>query len=178
MRRRYMRLIRTTLDRYPIRMPWQTMRGPSGEQTESLPGIRGRYVRWLEPPHVEGQGHYVHFSWKEDSFCLRDYIQQIERREDGGFTAQDIWKAASDHVPARGELYVPVEDSEFWAAKLSDLTENYKRGTTIARDVVQPLSSRDFEADVCDKPEGQSASGFKKPSLWSRLSSKWGCPLG
>lgn len=56
---------------------------------------------------------------------MRDYIQQIERRQDGSHGAIDIWKAASDRVPAKGELYVPVENSEFWIAKLTELSNNH-----------------------------------------------------
>src|SRR5690242_83886 len=113
-------------------MTWQKMRIPgSGEgQAESLPGDRGRYLLWLEPPWVEGDGHYVHFSWKEDSFCIRDYIRQVERRQDQDSTALDIWKAAVDRIPAKGELYVPVENFQFWTAKMIELTENRGRGTT------------------------------------------------
>jgi hypothetical protein len=111
-------------------MSWTKMRIPGGGQSGSLPGDRGRYLLWLEPPYVDGEGHYVHFSWKGGSFCIRDYIRQVERRQDRAYTAADIWKAASNRIPAKGELYVPVENFEFWTAKMTELTESYKQGRT------------------------------------------------
>jgi hypothetical protein len=104
-------------------MSWQKMRIPGAGAGDSLPGDRGRYLLWLEPPYVEGEGRYVHFSWKEGSFCLRDYIQHLERRQGRDTTALDVWRAAQDRIPAKGELYVPVENFEFWTAKLKELTE-------------------------------------------------------
>ena len=111
-------------------MSWQKMRIPGAGAGVDLPGDRGRYLLWLERPHVQGEGHYIHFSWKEDSFCMRDYIQQVVRRQDAGTKALDIWKAASSRIPAQGELYVPVENFEFWTVKLIELTEGRQQGKT------------------------------------------------
>jgi hypothetical protein len=113
-------------------MLWKKMRIPGVQHEESLPGDRGRYLLWLEPPNVVGEGHYVHFSWKDGSFCIRDYINQSERRQSPGVTATDIWKAASDRIPAKGELYVPVENFDFWTAKIIEQTENHRQGRTSA----------------------------------------------
>jgi hypothetical protein len=110
---------------------WRKMRIPGGRQGDPLPGDRGRYLLWLEPPVVEGAGHFVHFSWKEEAFCIRDYLHQIELRQYRGATALDIWKAASERIPAKGELYIPVDNFEFWTAKLGELTESRKRGKSI-----------------------------------------------
>lgn len=145
-------------------MSWQKMRIPGVGQGESLPGHRGRYLLWLEPPYVEGEGHYVHFSWKEGSFCIRDYIAQMERRQDdSGVTATDIWKAASHRIPAKGELYVPVEKFEFWTAKLTELSESHRQGRTSSH--WSQLSSKfapkaqqaehDGESADCRKGNGQ-----------------------
>ena len=111
-------------------MSWQKMRLPSAGPGNSLPGERGRYLLWLEPPLVETEGHYVHFSWKDESFCVRDYIQHLERRQAPGCTALAIWEAASDRIPCKGELYVPVENFEFWSDKLTELTERHRKGTS------------------------------------------------
>jgi hypothetical protein len=54
----------------------------------------------------------------------------VERRQDRGFAAADIWKAASSRIPAKGELYVPVENFEFWTAKLTELSENHSQKGT------------------------------------------------
>jgi hypothetical protein len=82
----------------------------------------------MEAPHVEGEGRYVHFSWKEEAFCLRDFIRQTERRQERGCNATDIWKAALERIPAKGELYVPIDNFEFWTAKLSEMTESRTSG--------------------------------------------------
>jgi hypothetical protein len=104
------------------------MRIPTGGAGNTLPGDRGRYLLFLESPLVNGEGHYVHFSWKEESFCIRDFIQQRERRQEPGLTATDIWAGASDRIPCKGELYIPVENFEFWAKKLNELTASHKQG--------------------------------------------------
>jgi len=111
-------------------MSWKKMRIPGIGPGNSLPGDRGRYLLWLQPPLVETEGHYVHFSWKEGSFCIRDYMQQSERRQAPGCTAINIWEAASDRIPCKGELYVPVENFEFWTEKLTELTERRRQGTS------------------------------------------------
>jgi hypothetical protein len=111
-------------------MSWKQMRIRGVGPGNSPPGDRGRYLLWLEPPLVEGEGHYVHFSWKQESFCIRDYIQHLERRQAPGSSAADIWEAASDRIPCKGELYVPVENFEFWIEKLTELTERRRQGTS------------------------------------------------
>ena len=122
-------------------MSWQEMRIRGGrEHGGTLPGERGRYVLLLEPPLVQGEPHYVHFSWKDFSFCIRDYIQQLERRQAEDLTPTDVWDAALDRIPCKGELYVPVENFEFWRRKLTDLTEERRRG--LQSNIWSRLSSR------------------------------------
>src|SRR5664280_2675010 len=121
-------------------MTWQSMRIPGGGQGNSLPGDRGRYLLFLEPPLVEGAGHYVHFSWKDESFCIRDYMQHLERRQGPGVSPLDIWGAAQDRIPCKGELYVPVENFEFWVKKTTDLTE--KRSQGVSSNLWSRLSSK------------------------------------
>ena len=121
-------------------MTWQSMRIPGGGQGNSLPGDRGRYLLWLDPPLVEEEAHYVHFSWKGESFCIRDYVRHLERRQTPGVSPLDIWGAASDRIPCKGELYVPVENFEFWVKKLTDLTEKHSQG--ISSNLWSRLSSK------------------------------------
>jgi hypothetical protein len=109
-------------------MTWQEMRIRGIGSGNSLPGERGRYLLWLESPMVEGEARYVHFSWKDVSFCIRDYMRHRERRQAPGFTPQSVWDAATDHIPCKGELYVPVENFEFWTAKLTEMTEKRRQG--------------------------------------------------
>jgi len=101
-------------------MSWKKMRrGGEG----GLPSTRGRYLLWLEPPQVENNGHYVHFSWRDGSFCIRDYLEGLESQQSGDVTPSAIWESASDRIPATGKLYVPVKDFDFWTGKLAELTE-------------------------------------------------------
>jgi len=109
-------------------MNWQAMRIRGNRDGGSLPGERGRYLLWLEPPMVEGEAHYVHFSWKDDSFCIRDYMRKRERRQAPGLGPSDVWEAAADRIPCKGELYVPIENFEFWTSKLAELSEKRKQG--------------------------------------------------
>jgi len=109
-------------------MNWQAMRIRGNRDGGSLPGERGRYLLWLEPPMVEGEAHYVHFSWKDDSFCIRDYMRERERRQAPGLGPSDVWEAAADRIPCKGELYVPIENFEFWTSKLAELSEKRKQG--------------------------------------------------
>jgi hypothetical protein len=81
----------------------------------------------LSPPWVEGDSHYLHFSWLNESFCLRDYITGAERRQSGDATASTIWQAAEDRIPATGEFFVPVENHEFWTSKLKQLSGTSSR---------------------------------------------------
>lgn len=83
---------------------------------------------WLEAPMIEGEARYVHFSWKDESFCIRDYVGQRERRQSPGLTPSDVWKTALDRIPCKGEMYVPVENFEFWTGKLTELTEKRRQG--------------------------------------------------
>jgi hypothetical protein len=112
-------------------MTWQAMRIRGGGDS-SLPGERGRYLLRLEAPMIEGEARYVHFSWKDNSFCIRDYIRQRERRQEPGLTPSGVWEAASDRIPCKGELYVPVDNFEFWTSRLSELTEKRRQGANLS----------------------------------------------
>jgi hypothetical protein len=122
-------------------MTWQKMRIPGGDgPKDGLPGERGRYLLWLDPPYVEGQGHFVHFSWKCESFCIRDYVQHLERRQTPELSATQIWQSASERIPCKGEFYRPVDNFEFWTQKLTELTES--RGQVAKANLWSRLSSK------------------------------------
>lgn len=106
---------------------WTALKIPGRAQTGGLPGDRGRYLLRLSPPWVEGESHYVHFSWLNESFCLRDYVNDAERRQSQDATATTIWHAAEDRIPATGEFFVPVENHEFWTSKLKELSVTSSR---------------------------------------------------
>ncbi len=103
---------------------WKPMRTISeGAGDSFLPGARGRYLLWLEPPMVTGDPHWVHFSWREESFCIRDFINGRERRQDPTLNATQVWRNAKRRIPCKGELYKPVEDFDFWKRKLEELSK-------------------------------------------------------
>jgi hypothetical protein len=104
------------------------MKALTGSEGESLPSDRGRYLLWLMPPHVSGDGHYVHFSWKGDSFCIRDYVQGLECRQHEEFSILDFWRAAKHRIHATGDLFVPVGDTQFWVAKLKEMSKVSEEG--------------------------------------------------
>ena len=106
---------------------WKPMRMESSEGDSSLPGARGRYLLWLESPLISGPPHWVHFSWMEESFCLRDYINGVQRRQDPSTNATQVWRSAKSRICCRGEYYKPVEDFEFWRRTLEELTKNNPR---------------------------------------------------
>jgi hypothetical protein len=120
-----------TLNKGEVAMTWQPMRIPTKGPENSLPGDRGRSLLWLGPPLVDGEGHWVHFSWKDGSFCVRDFLRQRERRQEPGLSSADVWAAAADRIPCKGELYVPVENFEFWVKTLNELTEKRRHGKNV-----------------------------------------------
>jgi hypothetical protein len=110
--------------------PWGPLRTASAgtgkeEDAPPLPGKKGRYALYLgtgviDP--IDGKGRYVHVSWSGKSYCIRDYIAGIERREGDDLTIEQVWKRALDRIPATGDLYVSYTDGKFWKEKLEMLT--------------------------------------------------------
>src|SRR5687767_3786170 len=86
--------------------PWSPLRTSSAAQGDAappLPGRRGRYLLYLGPPiipAIDGKGRYVHVSWRDHAWCIRDYVAGKERREGDDFTIDDIWRRALDRIPA------------------------------------------------------------------------------
>src|SRR5947207_433313 len=105
---------------------WSAMKvaGGDGITSELLPGSRGRAVLILEGDVVGGEALAVHFSWKDSSYCLRDYLNKREVRQDGlGLKPEDLWRMAKQRIACTGELFVPVENADFWTAKLNEITQ-------------------------------------------------------
>jgi hypothetical protein len=111
--------------------PWVPIRTSSDGHDNSappLPGKRGRYLLYLgtgviDP--IDGKGRYVHFSWQNDAFCIRDFITGMERRESEDLTVALVWRRALDRIPATGDYYKPHGEGKFWKETLEKLTAEY-----------------------------------------------------
>ena len=103
-------------------MSWTPIKGgkSSGSPGE-LPGERGRYLLYLGTPLLPDGPRWVHFSWRGESFCIRDFLKGMERRQEPGLTASDVWRTAQQRKPATGEYFHPVEDVEWWRSALAEL---------------------------------------------------------
>ena len=86
-----------------------------------LPGQRGSYLLLLGSQVLTDGPRWVHFSWRGESFCIRDFLKGMERRQEPGLTASDVWRAAQQRKPATGEYFHPVEDVEWWRSALAEL---------------------------------------------------------
>jgi hypothetical protein len=71
----------------------------------------------------EPKPRWVHFSWFNDSFCIRDYVGRRERRQEPGLTASDVWRQAIAKKQATGTYFTSVENVEFWTDALRKLDE-------------------------------------------------------
>ncbi len=154
------------------------MKIPGRESNSGLPGDRGRYLLRLSAPWVQGESHFVHFSWLNESFCIRDYMQKIERRQSGDVTATSIWKAAEERIPATGQFFVPVENHEFWTARLTELSlgestewsvlsSKFSNRKTVPRetDLADSGGGREGSHEEGDDPGGNVYQRFRR--LWS-----------
>jgi hypothetical protein len=89
---------------------------------------------YLGPPvikPIDGRGRYVHFSWAESpsgriSYCLRDFIVGMERREGDDLTAEQIWRRALDRIPAVGDYYRSHKEGKYWRDTLERLTASHQ----------------------------------------------------
>ena len=81
---------------------------------------------FLGAPFIEDGPRWVHFSWRGDSFCIRDFIKGRMARQDEDSTADAVWRAAMKTKAATGEYYRSVakpEDIEWWTKELKRLEE-------------------------------------------------------
>lgn len=99
---------------------WQAMRNPSDER---LPGVRGVFAVLLGPPIVDGAPRFVHLSWQDENFVLRDFLRGVERKQGDDLPLASLWRTAKVRVPCKGRLRRSVEDHEFWRGELQRLTE-------------------------------------------------------
>jgi hypothetical protein len=104
-------------------MRWKPLRGaPSG-----LPGERGRYLLVLGPPLIEDGPRWVHFSWRGESFCIRDFIGGRKTRHsyqgdtEPRLTAAEIWRQATKVKRATGDLFHKANDLDWWTETLKSL---------------------------------------------------------
>jgi hypothetical protein len=107
-----------------VSMPWSPMRGGTKSGSGDLPGQRGRYLLLLGKPLLEGsKPRWVHFSWLNQSFCIRDFVAGRERRQEPGLAASDVWRQAIDKKAAVDDYYHSVEDVVWWADTLRKLDQ-------------------------------------------------------
>jgi predicted DNA-binding protein len=92
-----------------------------------LPTTRGRYLLFVGDPILRDGPRWVHFSWRGDSFCLRDFATGDIRRQDRSLSAADVWRVAQKRIPATGEFFHPVGDWEWWKAALERLSRRDRR---------------------------------------------------
>jgi hypothetical protein len=111
-------------------LEWNTLHTPPDAEAE-LPRRRGSAILFLAAPFVKPGGRFrrgrmVHFSWENDSFRIRDFIENATAKEADDVKALTVWQAAKgERVLCTGELRRPVTKSEFWKGKLEELTCRY-----------------------------------------------------
>jgi hypothetical protein len=88
----------------------------------ALPTTRGRYLLFIGEPVIQGEPRWVHFSWRDSSFCLRDFLRGGIRRHDATIQAVDVWRAALKRKPADGRYFHQVGDWEWWKTALEELS--------------------------------------------------------
>jgi len=78
-----------------------------------------------------------------------------------------------ERIPCKGELYVPVENFEFWIAKLTELTEKRRRG--INSSVWSRLSSKFVTKPKDAEPQlnGQHKEAGDDRGVYRRFMGLW-----
>lgn len=92
-----------------------------------LPSTRGRYLLYVGDPILRDGPRWVHFSWRGDSFCLRDFTTGDIRRQDRSLGSADVWRVAEKRIPATGEFFHPVGDWEWWKAAMERVSRREGR---------------------------------------------------
>jgi len=88
-----------------------------------LPTTRGRYLILVGEPILSDGPRWAHFSWRGDSFCVRDFLRGRILRDDRTIKAADVWRAALRRKPANGDYFRRVGDWEWWRGKLEELSQ-------------------------------------------------------
>jgi hypothetical protein len=101
---------------------WTVMRNPGDD---AIPGERGVFVVLLEPPIVEGPRHFVHLSWQGEHYVLRDYLNNLSRKQGDDLPLAALWRAARERIACKGRLRRSVDDHKFWEEELRRLTDAY-----------------------------------------------------
>lgn len=104
-------------------MKWKPLQQSTSTHADlpALPGERGRYLLFLSKPFIEDEARWVHFSWRGESYAIRDFIRGRMSRQEPGITATDIWNAALKRLPAKDKYYRSVSDIDWWMKALKDL---------------------------------------------------------
>lgn len=95
---------------------WKPMALKSKADSGSLPGTRGSWIVYC--PEL-CPGRYVHFSWLNASFKLRNFIDGQVMEQDHDWDAQKVWNHCKDKLKADR---VPIEDDAFWTQRLTEIT--------------------------------------------------------
>lgn len=98
----------------------QPIYNPSNDR---LPGVRGVYAVLLAPPLVQRAAHFVHLSWRGESYVIRDFLEGVGRKQGDGLALVEIWRAARVRIPCSGRLPRSIEDRDFWKEELQRLTD-------------------------------------------------------
>jgi len=79
----------------------------------------------LGAPWVEGKPRWVHFSFRGESFVVRDYTADRELRGQekvaDGPKASDVWRSVIKNIPAVGEFFHPADDVAWWKDAIAKL---------------------------------------------------------
>lgn len=97
---------------------------PGAEEQTELPTTRGRYLLFIGEPILKGRPRWVHFSWRNERFCLRDFLTGSILRQDAILQVTHVWRAALRKKPATGEYFHPVGDWKWWKRKLEELSND------------------------------------------------------
>ena len=99
--------------------PWKSMPMPD----EAIPGPQGQYVLLVGKPIVTGDDRYVHLSWKNESYVLRDFVEGKMRTQAADLLLDQLWRAAKERFPCKGRLRRSVSDAAFWREELRRMTD-------------------------------------------------------
>ena len=94
---------------------WVKIKG-KGIAGGSMPGTRGSKIVYC--PEL-CPGRYVHFSWLNGSFKLRNFIDGQMLQQDSEWDAHRVWDHCKEIIPADR---VSVKEDIFWVQRLTEIT--------------------------------------------------------